>query len=167
MTLIRSRDNIIKAQVLRWGFFFFFFFPLGGLEPRKYRAPCFLGFKSVCWESAHFQKVTFKKRPPFFLFSPAASTCTLLLPGRFQSTHIQAGCLAPAAHQPPPFLAEELHSCESCTARLNETPRGLPAHPIFHELGPDTSVRGKDNVWTFASLGSRPSSCHRPSPSYT
>lgn len=162
MTLIRSRDNIIKAQVLRWGFFF----PLGGLEPRKYRAPCFLGFKSVCWESAHFQKVTFKKRLPFSSFLlplPPAH----LLPDRFQSTHIHAGCLAPAAHQPPPFLAEELHSCESCTARLNETPRGLPAHPIFHELGPDTSVRGKDNVWTFASLGSRPSSCHRPSPGYT
>lgn len=54
---------------------------------------------------------------------------------------------------PPSFLGWILHSRDSCTLRAQwNPPRGLPAPPIFHELGPDTSIRGKTMSETLPGL---------------
>lgn len=131
------------------GFFVWlvFFFSSGRLEPRKHRTSCLLGSKSVRWGSIHFQKVTSKKKSPFFsLMSPAAYTCALTLtPQTVLNPHTisQAACLLLLASPLLSWLRRSIHERVLHTASQWNSPKELPAHPIFHELGPDTPARGK------------------------
>lgn len=80
-------------------------------------------------------------------------TCAHLLPNCFKSACIPAGWQLPTARGPLLSWLRILHSRDSCTLRAQwNPPRGLPAPPIFHELGPDTSMRGKTMSETLPAL---------------
>lgn len=154
------------------GFFVWlvFFFSSGRLEPRKHRTSCLLESKSVRWGSIHFQKVTSKKKSPFFsLVSPAAYTCALTLtPQTVLNPHTisQAACLLLLASPLLSWLRRSIHeSAAHCVSmKLSERAASSPNFPWIRSWH---SSERKDNVWTSASLGCRPSSCHRTSPSHT
>lgn len=85
--------------------------------------------------------------PPVHIYSQTASNPHAFL----QADGFLLLSLPP--HPPTPFLGWILHSRDSCTLRAQWNPlQGLPAPPIFHELGPDTSMRGKTMSETLPAL---------------
>lgn len=79
---------------------------------------------------------------------------TCLLPNRFKSPRILAGWLVSTAQKFPSSFGwrSRIHVASAhCGAQWNPL-KGLPTHPIFHELGPDTSMRGKTMSETLPAL---------------
>lgn len=98
LTLNHSRDDIIKAQALRWCFLqvesnweWLDFFCLLGLRILSERSES-IHFKRVIQRTDHFSSSPF--------FSLLITLCTqLLLPNHFKSPHILAGWLVPPAQK--------------------------------------------------------------------
>lgn len=139
-------------------------FSPGGPEPRTMRTSCLLGFKSVRWESIHFKGVICKDRPlSFFSFFPPMTPVHMFTPKPFQiSTHscTLTGFYCPEV--PLLFWLRIPRSWDSCTLRGSmKSSERAASSPDFPWIRSWHFNEGKDNVWTSASPGSRPSPCHR------
>lgn len=134
-------------------------FSPGGIQLRMIRTslPLRIQEYSERSESIHFKRVICKNRPLFFLplfFPCRLHLYTCLLPNRFKSPHILPGWLVPPAQKSPSLFGwgARIHVTPAhCGAQWNPL-KGLPARPIFHELGPDTSMRGKTMSETLPAL---------------
>lgn len=139
-------------------------FSPGGTEPRMMRTSCLLGFKSVCWESIHFIRVICKDGPlsSFSFFLPVTPV-HMFTPKPFQiPTHScrLTGFYCPEV--PLLFWLRTPHSWDSCTLRGSmKSSERAASSPDFPWIRSWHFNEGKDNVWTSASPGSRPSPCHR------
>lgn len=150
LTLNHSRADRIKAQAWRWCFL-----QVEWTKGEEDFLP--LGIhKCALREKCLFQKTPVSEQTAL-LPSLSSHLCTFtpkLLQIRTHSCRLTASyCSASPSPPTTPFLGWILHSRDSCTLRAQWNPlQGLPAPPIFHELGPDTSMRGKTMSETLPAL---------------
>ena len=165
LTLNHSRDDFIKAQVLRWCV----------LQVESnwewLGLLCLLGFKNTLWalrdysfQKSHLWEQTTFLPPPFFpcrLHLYTAYSQTVSDPHTF----LQADWFL-LLRGPLPSWLRSPHSCGSCalpgSMKSSERAASSPSFPWIRSWHFN---EGKDNVWNPASPGSRPSPCHRTSSS--
>ena len=131
----------------------------GGIQLRMIRTslPLRIQEYSLSAQRVFISKESFVRTDHFSsspFFFPADYTCTLLTPRPFQiPTHSCRPTGSSCSEAPSLFgWGARIHVAPAhCRAQWNPL-KGLPARPVFHELGPDTSMRGKTMSETLPAL---------------